>query len=111
MRRSASEVIRTLENRIARLENKTASSMTAQAYDETQGWGERKPIKCELNARSIASCIKKEFGCDIDQNSITLFAGNSQNPTMISMECHTSYPVDITHVYIELKSGSEYPLF
>ena len=109
MRRTSSEVIRNLESRIANLENKTASSMEAYPYYGDEA-GTMKPIKCELNARSIASCIKKEFGCDVDQSSITLLVGNKHNDTMILVSCRPNQ-YDLTDIYIYLKNGREYPLF
>lgn len=83
MRRSASEIIRNLESRIARLERhegKTASqvkpTLIFEAWDETgEKVSKAKFVKCELTHDALVGCAKRELGVDcwFDDNGENLF--------------------------------------
>ena len=114
MRRSTSEIIRNLESRIARLENKTASTVSAAAFS-SDGYemGPEKSVKCELTLRGIASCIKKEFGCDVDTTNIMLLVGSGSQRTELKVGCtRGSHDFNqIAFVSIYLKNNGEYLIF
>ena len=114
MRRSASETIRNLEARIARLENKTASVMSARAFSaDGDEMGPEKAVKCELTPRGIASCIKREFGCDVDTKNIMLLVGSGSQRTELKVNCTLdSHDFNqIAFVSIYLKNDGEYSIF
>ena len=114
MRRSAGEFIRNLEARVARLENKTASSMSALAFNSFgDEIGSEIPVACVLNPKDIASCIKREFGCVVDTTKyITITPGNAANPTMVKVPCtpRSEESNQIAFVAIYLKNNRTYPL-
>lgn len=60
MKRSASEIIRELENRIARLEGRTASkgeaTLTLEAFDENGQSVTRKLVRCALTQQALLVC-------------------------------------------------------
>jgi hypothetical protein len=111
MRRSASETLRNLETRIARLEGKTASSMSVRAFNaDGDAVSPYKDVKCELTPRGIASCIKREFGCDADTRNIKLWVGYGNDATEIKVPC-THISGEIAYVCIYLVYGAEYSIF
>ena len=93
MRKSASEIIRNLEQRIARLENKTAAKpiLILEGWDENGGQAVLpRKVQCELTIRSLLECVKKELNVDcwFDQNQDDIFLSNREMTIQVWCENH-----------------------
>ena len=111
MRRSASEVINNLENRIARLERKSASQNKPTLILE--GWGENgeqavlpRKVQCELTIRSLLACVKKELNVDcwFDTDQDDIFLSNRE--MTIQVWCDNYEETGIYYATFSLKGHS-----